>query len=106
MIKTLEPPKAPVFSTISNPEGRGCQISLSISSACSPCLQAQTHAGSTRFTKSSAPIPPVKLSKPAITRRGTRTSARKAKVAPAQEPLAVLAKIQTLAHSSGNVGPF
>ncbi|KAK0487153.1 hypothetical protein IW261DRAFT_1558096 [Armillaria novae-zelandiae] len=58
---------------------------------------------STRFTKSSAPIPSIKLSKPAITRCGTRTSAGKAKVAPAQEPPAVLAKIQMLAHSSGNI---
>ncbi|KAK0467489.1 hypothetical protein IW261DRAFT_1426584 [Armillaria novae-zelandiae] len=113
MIKTLEPPKAPVFSTISTRKVevvRSPSVSPLPAPLASKRKRAQGSAAqlladdsavkkSTRFTKSSAPIPPVKLSKPAITRRGTRTSARKAKVAPAQEPPAVLAKIQTLGNT-------
>ncbi|KAK0459876.1 hypothetical protein IW261DRAFT_1429465 [Armillaria novae-zelandiae] len=114
---TLEPPKAPVFSPIStrkvevvrSPSVSPPPAPLASKRKCAQGSAAQLLADdsavkkSTRFTKSSAPIPPVKLCKPAITRRRTRTSARKAKVAPAQEPPAVLAKIQMLAHSSGNV---
>ncbi|KAK0467415.1 hypothetical protein IW261DRAFT_1574135 [Armillaria novae-zelandiae] len=117
MIKTLEPPKAPVFSPISTRKVevvRSPSVSPPPAPLASKSKRAQGSAAqlladdsavkkSTRFTKSSAPIPPVKLSKPAITRRGTRTSTRKAKVAPVQEPLALLAKIQMLAHSSGNI---
>ncbi|KAK0471185.1 hypothetical protein IW261DRAFT_1425318 [Armillaria novae-zelandiae] len=117
MIKTLEPPKAPIFSPISTWKVEVVR-SPSVSPPPAPLASKRKHVQgsavqlpaddsavkkSTRFTKSSAPIPSVELSKPAITRCGTRTSARKAKVAPAQELLAVLAKIQTLAHSSGNV---
>ncbi|KAK0474647.1 hypothetical protein IW261DRAFT_1568657 [Armillaria novae-zelandiae] len=117
MIKTLEPPKAPVFSPISTWKVevvRSPSVSPPLAPLASKRKRTQGSAAqlladdsavkkSMRFTKSSAPIPSVKLSKPAITRHGTRTSTRKAKVAPAQEPPAVLAKIQMLAHSSGNV---
>ncbi|KAK0481337.1 hypothetical protein IW261DRAFT_1562626 [Armillaria novae-zelandiae] len=117
MIKTLEPPKDPIFSPISTWKVevvRSPSVSPLPAPLASKHKRAQGSATqlladdsgvkkSMRFMKSSAPIPSVKLSKPAITRRGTHTSTRKAKVAPAHEPLAVLAKIQMLAHSSGNV---
>ncbi|KAK0465803.1 hypothetical protein IW261DRAFT_1574709 [Armillaria novae-zelandiae] len=117
MVKKSGPPKEPALPPISTQMVEDL-IHPSVSPPPAPPVSKRKHAQgsaaqlladdsgvkkSTRSMKSSAPIPSVKSSKPVITKRGTRTSARKAKVAPAHEPLAMLAKIQMLAHSSGNV---
>ncbi|KAK0467573.1 hypothetical protein IW261DRAFT_1426507 [Armillaria novae-zelandiae] len=110
MVKKSGPPKEPTLPPISTRKVKDL-IHPSVSPPPAPPVSKRKHAQgsatqlladdssvkkSTRSTKSSAPIPSIKSSKPAITKHGTHTSTRKAKVAPAHEPPAMLAKIQTL----------
>ncbi|KAK0474534.1 hypothetical protein IW261DRAFT_1568522 [Armillaria novae-zelandiae] len=117
MIKTLEPPKDPVFPPFStrkvegrrSPSGSPPPVPIASKRKRAQGSAAQLPADdpeikrSTRSTKPPAPFSSLKLSKPPASRRGTRTSARTAKVAPVHEPPATLAKNRTLAYSSGNV---
>ncbi|KAK0458133.1 hypothetical protein IW261DRAFT_1579831 [Armillaria novae-zelandiae] len=117
MIKTLEPPKDPIFPPIStrkvkghrSPSGSPPPVPIASKHKRVQGSAAQLPADdpkikrSTRSMKPPTPFSSLKLSKPPASRRGTRTSARTAKVAPVHEPPAMLAKNRMLAYSSGNV---
>ncbi|KAK0473624.1 hypothetical protein IW261DRAFT_1423536 [Armillaria novae-zelandiae] len=117
MIKTLEPPKDPIFPPIStrkveghrSPSGSPLPVPIASKHKHMQGSAMQLPADdpeikrSTRSMKPPMPFSSLKLSKPPASRCGTRTSARKAKVAPVHEPPAMLAKNWMLAYSSGNV---
>ncbi|KAK0461535.1 hypothetical protein IW261DRAFT_1576753 [Armillaria novae-zelandiae] len=112
MIKMLEPPKDPVFPPISSQKVEGHR-SPSGSPLLVPIISKHkcVQGSATQLPADEPGIKSCQLvtnhqcigQRASGPKRGTRTSARKAKVAPVHEPLAMLAKNWTLAHSSGNV---